>query len=690
MNHHRLQVVQYTALAVAALLALGGLVYAALSTPIGVLVDSWLPANAFGALLGIPMAWALCRAEPDHRVVWVFVGAIAITGLQVPVIAIVEAWAADAGVAYAFVPPDQMPFGVYVANALQASTWPLIVIPMVTVLPLLFPDGRLPSSRWRPVAWLGAAATALVPLGLIYMTAIETSIPLDQQYTDPQGLGWLAAIGLSALFPAAVAASVVGLIVKMRRADGVERHQIRWFVFGAAVFGAGAGTFIFDQTGELFRIVVMPMLVVFFGSITVAILRYRLYDIDIVIRRSVVFGALAIFITGVYVAVVVGIGNLIGDTSNLLLAVGATALVAVLFEPVRARVQHWANVWVYGERATPYEVLAGMSASDRTPDEQLSEGARLLAEATGADHVVVWSGRGSSRFACATWPAESAPDRSTWDLEHDIVSEDGAIGSVALAKRPGEPPTTQDRRLVSEFAGQASLLLANMQLNESLRQRLEQLGESRRRLVSAQDETRRKLERDLHDGAQQQVVALKVKLGLAKTMAANEGAEKVAEMVAQISVEAEDAVDTLRDLARGIYPPLLEAEGLQVAVEAQARSAPIPVTVHAAGMERYSREVETAVYFCVLEALSNVIKYAEASSAHVRLEQFGDRLRFSVEDDGVGFDPHKATSGTGLQGIADRIDTLGGELEVTSARGSGTRVEGTVALERARTELSSV
>jgi signal transduction histidine kinase len=214
------------------------------------------------------------------------------------------------------------------------------------------------------------------------------------------------------------------------------------------------------------------------------------------------------------------------------------------------------------------------------------------------------------------------------------------------------------------------LVLRNVRLVEELRA-------SQRRLVTAQDQERRRLERNIHDGAQQQLVALSVKTRLARDLTARDPG-KAAEMLTQIDTEIKTALDDLRDLARGIYPPLLVDKGLGAALDAQARRSSVPVTIRADGLGRYAPEVEAAVYFSCLEALQNVAKYAEASSATVILAQSNGHLTFEVVDDGRGFDPASRRSGTGLQGMADRLGALHGDLTVRSEPGAGTRVRGRI------------
>jgi len=185
------------------------------------------------------------------------------------------------------------------------------------------------------------------------------------------------------------------------------------------------------------------------------------------------------------------------------------------------------------------------------------------------------------------------------------------------------------------------------------------------------------LERNLHDGAQQQLVALAVKVRVAEQLAERDAAKTKA-LLAEVQVDASSALGDLRDLARGIYPPLLADQGLGTALEAQARKAAVPTSISTDGIGRYPQDVEAAVYFCVLEALNNVAKYAQASAASVDLSATDDRLGFKVRDDGEGFDPSSMSYGTGLQGMLDRLEAMGGSLNVASVPGQGTTVTGSI------------
>ena len=552
---------------------------------------------------------------------------------------------------------------------------------MSIALPQLFPDGRVLSPRWRPLAWFGAAATVFVVTMLLTVYVVLGS---------NEGLDWLLTLGF-AVFGLAMVSSLVPLVVRYRRSRGIERQQLKWVFFGLAV----SVPLVALDLSQVFAEVAsgalsLPALVIIPGTITVAVLRYRLYDIDVVINKTVVFVVLAAFITAVYAAIVVGLGRLLPvGQDNLGLAIAATALVAVAFEPVRVRVQHWANRLVYGRRATPYEALAAMTATvgeSADPGAALAEAARLLAEGTGAAQAVVWvaqdgvldprasAGDGAAQRAPVPLRGGELPALSGTDLAQAVRHQGQLVGALTLAKRAGEGVSTADRRLVEELAGQAALLLANTRLRSRLTDRFTELRASRRRMLAAQDRARHALERDLHDGAQQELVALKIKLGLARTIATREGATDLAAQLADTATVADQAVDTLREVARGIYPPLLESDGLAAALTAQTRRTDLAVTVLARGTTRYPRDLESTAFFCAVEAVHNAARHANAEHAHIQLDGTDTTLTVTITDDGHGFDPDTTTPGAGLTHMTDRADAAGGTITITSAPGHGTTI----------------
>jgi signal transduction histidine kinase len=416
-------------------------------------------------------------------------------------------------------------------------------------------------------------------------------------------------------------------------------------------------------------------------AIAVAVLKYRLYDIDVVISKAVLYGSLAVFITAVYASLVVGVGTLVGNRRSPLLAALAAAVVAVAFQPVRQRARRLASRVVYGRRATPYQVLSDFAqriGGTYAAEEVLPQMAHIVAAGTGADTVVVWlrvggelrpeaSSDGSQHAAALPVDGRALPDLPDADISVPVVHQGELLGAIAIRMPKAEPLRPAGAQLVADVASQAGLVLANAGLIEDLRA-------SRQRLVTAQDEARRRLERDIHDGAQQDLVALAIKLQLADMTVESLAQAKL--VFAELKVDATGALENLRDLARGIYPPLLADLGLAAALNAQAGKSPLPVTVKADGIGRFPQDTEAAVYFCCLEALQNTAKYAHASRARICLQAGNGTLSFTVSDDGTGYDARHSPMGSGLRNMADRLAALGGRLEIRSAPSHGTTIAG--------------
>jgi signal transduction histidine kinase len=503
--------------------------------------------------------------------------------------------------------------------------------------------------------------------------------------------GWVTVIGVVGCFAA--------LIQRFRHGDRDLRQQVKWLGLVAAAAGScvliSLASLVACNCDESAVAVVMFTALVFIvllgvpASIAVALFKYRLYDLDIVVSKALVYAILAAAFTLVYVAIVIGVGTVVGDRGNPFLTILTAVAIAIAFQPVRERVRHLANRIVYGKRATPYEVLSEFSdkvATAFAAEDVLPRMAQILASGTGASAARVWLRFGEELRSAASWPENgSAPPVAVEDGRPGTFSEgeDGVevrhlgelLGALSVTMPPSDPMNPSKQRLVRDLAAQAGLVLRNVRLIEELRA-------SRRRIVTAQDERAKQLERNLHDGAQQQLVALGVQLALARRLADRDAPEMAATLDG-LQTAATDALENLRDLARGIYPPLLADQGLLVALEAQARKAALPVEVEGEGIGRYPQEVEAAVYFCCLEALQNVAKYANASSARVHLADRGGSITFEVADDGTGFDPGRTPLGTGLQGMKDRLEALGGKLEIRSRPGSGTTVTGRVPVETA-------
>jgi signal transduction histidine kinase len=655
----------------------------------GIAAHAWRDAFSFAPVL---LAFAgvgafVANHRPGNAIGWLFLaeglwGALGVAGLTY------AGYAVQSGA-----PSAAASWAAWVGVSAVEAYFPLFLAL------LLFPDGRLPSRRWRPAVWLILAAN-----GLLLVLTATSDVAFAQAapgVTAPVRLiphriagPWLDNLDVVMLFLFALSAARCA--VRYRRSGGVVRQQIKWFAYAGIIAALGFAILALTTNDPAIAfIVLVPFVPVAAG---IAIMKYRLYDIDVVISRTIVYGSLAAFITAVYVLVVVGIGSLgsgsvhAGSRPNLGLSILATAVVAVAFQPVRERVQRLANRLVFGKRATPYEALsefAGRMRGTYAADDLLPRMARVLAEGTGADRAVVWLKDGTGLVAGACWPTDGkppvrvgfagggAPAITGTDRVALVYYEREALGALSVAKRPGETLTPVEGKLMSDLAAQAGLLLRNIGLTEQLRARLAELQASRLRIVAAQDDQRRRIERDIHDGAQHQLLAIADTLALAKSVAGQDEQRERA-LVAQLKAETSGALETLRELARGIYPPLLAEQGLAAAVSAHAGKAPGPVELSTDGVGRYPAEIETAVYFCCVEALHNAARHAPGSA--VRISLAGDRgqITFTVTDDGPGFDPAAVPAGSGLQNMSDRLAALGGFCQIDPRPGRGTTVAGRV------------
>jgi signal transduction histidine kinase len=561
----------------------------------------------------------------------------------------------------------------------QLSFLVLIVLVLTAVVVRFRRSRDLERHQMRWFAYVGALTLAVILLSF-------TFTPPNHQLVEGSvfllvGIGATAGVAL------------------VRRRRNRQLRAVRWSAYlTAAMLGVVSLSYSFTSPSNG-NGVANAALAIGFGlllpaTIGLAIMRHGLYDIDVFISRTLVYGSLAVFITAVYVGIAVGIGALVGSGGkpNLGLSILATAIVAVGFQPVSERLQRVANRLVYGKRATPYEVLSQFServAESYASEDVLPRMARVLQEGTGAESATVWLRASEELRPAASFPDLVAAQQSVPMRNGTLPAFPGAtrsvavrhqgevLGALTVSKRRGEALSPIEQKLVDDLAHQAGLVLKNVGLTADLQARLVDLRASRQRLVAAQDDERRRLERNLHDGAQQHLVALKVKLGLAEMLLGRDEQRAYATL-GQLKDDADEALETLRDLARGIYPPLLADKGLPTALQAQARKATLPVTIEAEGVGRYSQDTEAALYFCILEALQNIQKYAQATSAVVRLREDGDQLSVQVSDDGRGFDVAATSRGNGLTNMEDRLDALGGTLHIASTPEHGTTLRAAV------------
>ncbi len=501
-------------------------------------------------------------------------------------------------------PPTTMSPQLFAALWYNNVAWATFFFPMFMLL-YVFPTGSLLSRRWM---W--APRLALVLFGFLVVSSLvsEEIGPTSEAWFVENPIGFVGAdvfapvlliflVGVLVL----LAGGAVAMVMRYRRAPGVEREQIKWVLFGFFVFAtAWVIAFLLESWGSgVVGLLLVLGISVIPTVITIAVLKYHLYDIDVVISRTVTYGVLAAFIGVVYVGIVVGLGELVGggEGANLGLAVVATAVVAIGFQPVRVRVERWANRLVYGKRATPYEVLASFShrATDESDEDVLARIPRLIVDGTGAVGAVAWVRSGGGFRSASAWPEVgevrrlegSVFDDGEADVSLPVFHGGELLGGISLVAARGGSITPPELELVENLANGLGLTLRNAQLTAALRRQVKDLQRSRDRIVSAGDAARRSLEHDLDSGPQQQLVAVKVKLGPIRKLAEEAGATRTAGLLADIESQAGDAIQAVRDFAAGVYPPLLGAEGLTVALAQETRRAAVPVVLESDDVGRY-------------------------------------------------------------------------------------------------------
>ena len=650
------------------------------------------------ALVGVPIlvyGWLgtrIAERAPENRIGWLLSGAA------------LTAAAALAGTAY-------HRFGI--VHSTRSLPWARIVHLLDVVVPvpvvgicflivfLSFPNGRIPSARWRPVVWLGVAVGVLATVVQLRDNELERAglSPAWARaglFRDP--FSEVVAVLAAAVFLLMVAS----LFARARRLPVEERRPVRGLLITLLLMAAAIPPVIlFGQSDGNWIIAFFTFLVFLLGflvgipfSLSVAMLRYGLFDYEVGVRKTIARRVLAgaiLLMTGVVSLLLVAafLGSFLsgaqGRRVSPVVAVSVGIALGMLLMLVGRWTRRFADRVVFGERETPYEVLSqfsGRVGETYSLDDVLPRMAVLLAKGAGAAMARIWLEVDGDLRPIASFPDEAPPSEPILRVGDDLDTTDPSrhvfavrhqgslLGVLDLTMPANDPMNTQKEQLVRDVAGQAGLVLRNVGLLEDVR-------ESRRRIVSAQDERARTLERNIHDGAQQQLVALTVKLRLAEQLAERDP-NGMRELLRTLQVEATAALEDLRDLARGIYPPLLADQGLGAALQAQARKSMVPVALEFEEIGRYSQEIESAIYFSCLEALQNVAKYANASLVTIALARTDGQLSFSVADDGVGFDTGSTTQGSGLRGIEDRLDALGGMVRVKSSRGAGTTVGGSV------------
>jgi signal transduction histidine kinase len=629
---------------------------------VGDLGDAWweIALGASAVLVSLVLGLLIAVRRPGNRMALpLFANALVIALMAV----------ADGYAHYAVVAsPGSFP-GAEWAVLWSENTWPLLFAPVVAIA-FTFPDGHLPSRRWRPVA-AGVAATFALMLVAISFDSEPFASPY-QHVENPlpaiAGIGWLWPLvmlgGIASLF-----AAVKAVRLRFRRSSGIERLQLKWLAYSSFLIPLTLLVCLaFDLAGAriedagVFSALVFTMLTAIPASVGIAVLRYRLYDIDRLINRTLVYGVLTLLLAATYAGATLLLGTALGSSS--LTTAAATLLVAVAFGPLRARIQDAVDRRFSRARYDGLRRIASFLEdlrAGRGAPEQIEPMLRDILDDPGLE----------LRF----WLPESeiyvdAHGRAASDWpRHGQVSTPVTRAGSPLGLVLHKPVDSEHPDALAEVVEAAGLAIEIVRLRVELRRQLEEVEASRARIVAAGYAERRRLERDLHDGAQQRLVSVGLALRHAQHElgpSSNGSVLLLDDAVTQIG----RAIQELRELAGGVRPAQLD-RGLAAALRELAGRAPLAVEVGASS-ERFGPDLETAAYFVASEGLTNAVKHARASRVKLSVESGDGVVIVSVSDDGVG--GASTSGGSGLRGLRDRVEAHGGTFRVESVEGRGTTI----------------
>jgi signal transduction histidine kinase len=554
-----------------------------------------------------------------------------------------------------------------------------------------YPDGFVERS-WQRLALRCSWVVLLGPPLALLASPVVPASPwdtVDFAMPNPYAVSWLAWLAQPAAWLAVNSwwVAVVGVLVLCARfvaADGGGRARMRVLfvvvVVGITLYAAGTVALALgapEDSALAIAVISLGSLTAILlpGAIVYGVLRHRLFDLDLVVRKSVAYGVASLLIAAAYAVVAATPGLMLGNRIPVTLAVVITIAAALAFQPLRRRLESAVSRRLFGDRVQQYQLLANLGTTmEQTAelDELLPRLARAVRDGIGASWVRVrlCEADGSWLDEPVGVAGEVTEDSAAWV---DLVRAGEQVGRIDLGPKPGGYAAA-DLELLATVAAQATTAVANVRLATQLKEGLDELSTSRVRLIAAQDAERRRIERDLHDGIQQEVVALIAGLRLARNRLSRN--QLTADQLTDLQDQAREMLRELRELAHGIHPPVLTDNGLVAALESRLTRFPIPVEIIADdGLrgERFPEDVEGAAYFVACESLTNVAKHAGTDGARVRLSRFYNLLCLAVEDSGRGFQPNGARSG-GLANIRDRVEALHGQLTIESQVGAGTSI----------------
>jgi len=565
---------------------------------------------------------------------------------------------------------------------------PTTLLPTIFVF-LFFPDGHLISPRWRTVLWLAALGLA----GTHFAVALHPGpLPLWGKKFNPDGIPELAGVLdiilqlTQLLLVIGILGSLAAFVIRIHRARGIERQQMKWLgyalglmllsiVFSAITWLVLTGNTLMILLSDLLTYLALLGIAV---ATSIAILRYQLYDIDVVINRTLVYGALTASVVLIYVLLVGGLGTFFQAQGNLIIALLSTGLVAVLFQPLRDRLQRGVNRLIYGERDDPIETLSrlGKQMEVALPSDQVLPAlVKTIAQTLKLPFV------GITRGQDITFGEETIKP-----VAFPFLFQGETTGVLLASTRsPGESFSSTEIHLLQNLAHQAGVVVRNAQLTVDLQR-------SRQTLVTAREEERHRLRRDLHDGIGPAMAGLTLKLDAARELVSSglesgkkEELEEAVNLLSELKTQTQDTVQNIRHIVHTLRPPSLDVLGLIPALEAHfgqvatPRSLNIQMTTSPQNFPRFSAAVEVAAYRIVLEAVTNVINHAQARICEVFLNLENGNLKMEIKDDGIGL-PEARKHGIGLDSMRERAEELGGRFELLSSR-KGTQVRAEIPID---------
>jgi signal transduction histidine kinase len=622
-------------------------------------------------IVPLVLGWLIDRKHPGHTIAFLFL----VMAYSSAVLVIVE----GRGLFNELLPPRFSPEFNSVILVLGQTMWqPGVFIPLF-LIPLYFPDGKLLSQRWRPLV---VVIVILLLWGLIAVTLRPWPAPHlgVEQTRTPNGIsGSEPFIDTANVFFTALSVPVVPLVclaiyLRLRRSSGHERMQMKWPIFTSACVIVLAGIVwtipalsAFDQLSGYMITWSLAMMIPI--SAGIAILSHRLWDIDIIISRTLIYGGLSALVVAIYAAIVGLFGHLFTTRSNAYSGLIAAVIIAILFQPLRDHLQRQVNRLMYGQRDDPAAVLTQLAEQLKTAGtttEILHNLVQTIAQTLKIPHVAIRLRADVGRMEPAAIWGEATENR----LLIPLTYHQETIGHLVVALRsPKEQFSQQEQDLLATIAAMTTTTVLAVQLSDELLQ-------SRQRIVTTREDERRRLRRDLHDGLGPQLASQTLGLEAASQLMTT-NPEKAQVLLDSLKAQAEEAILDVRRIVYNLRPPALDDLGLVGALRQRASrlesgrlrfNLDLPAT-----LPELPAAVEAAVYHIIQEAMTNVVRHADATSCMVRLFVADSQVIFEVRDNGRGL-PWDYQSGVGALAMQERTIELNGHFMAESLPGGGTLV----------------